>query len=451
MDIFVKVKVFLAWYLQNRSTSYSMNIFDETLKFMRNIVTPVKAIRSVDLINYRSQLDQNREHSLSVISAALKQWDKMGYPGIDKSALVYCSEAQFKIPQKGRRVLTMDPREGPFTDIELQAIHVAINKGLASKVILLRDFVMIKIYMHLGIRPIQLAALKVCDFQVQQASDDSHFYTLSVPRAKQNGVPRESFKERKITTDLGEAITCWIQEISEVHEKRAQPKHEKAVSVHELPLFPTWGDYPGHGMLHHSSSSVLINRLNYYINKIDVISERTGEKMKINAYRFRITLGTRAAEEGHGPMIIAELLDHTDTQQVGIYVKATSKILDRIDKATAFAMAPMAQAFMGLIISDEKDAERAKDLASHIGQPDLGNVGSCGSYNFCNALAPIACYTCRFFQPWADAPHEEFLEKLIDERDKLLDQTGDKRIASTNDRTILAVAEVAQTCQKMRG
>ena len=76
-------------------------------------------------------------------------------------------------------------------------------------------------------------------------------------------------------------------------------------------------------------------------------------------------------------------------------------------------------------------------------------MGSCGKHGFCGFLAPIACYTCVNFQPWLDGPHEAVLAFLIRERDRLAQQT-DLRIASINDRTILAVAEVVRQCEARR-
>lgn len=63
------------------------------------------------------------------------------------------------------------------------------------------------------------------------------------------------------------------------------------------------------------------------LEKLAVTSERTGERIHITSRRFRRTVGTRAAEEGHGELVIAELLDHSDTQSVGVYVQATPAIV----------------------------------------------------------------------------------------------------------------------------
>jgi hypothetical protein len=158
--------------------------------------------------------------------------------------------------------------------------------------------------------------------------------------------------------------------------------------------------------------------------------------------------------EGHGELVIAELLDHTDTQNVGIYIEARPEIVERIDRAIAFHMAPIAQAFAGTLIRDESEATRCDDPTSRICDPrfdpTMRPLANCGKHGFCGFAAPIACYTCVHFEPWLDGPHEAVLEFLLAERERLASR-GDMRIASINDRTILAVAQVVQLCKAQRG
>jgi hypothetical protein len=186
---------------------------------------------------------------------------------------------------------------------------------------------------------------------------------------------------------------------------------------------------------------------------LSVMSERTGLPLHVTATRFRRTMATRAAIEGHGELIIAELLDHTDTQNVGVYIEARPEIVERIDRAIAIHLAPMAQAFAGVILDDESQATRAGDPSSWVFDPKIDPsmmpMGSCGQHGFCGFLAPIACYTCVNFQPWLDGPHEAVLDSLIGERDRLAAK-NDLRVASVNDRTILAVAEVVRLCEARR-
>ena len=49
----------------------------------------------------------------------------------------------------------------------------------------------------------------------------------------------------------------------------------------------------------------------------------------------------------------------------------------------------------------------------------------------------------------ADGPHEEILDRLLADRQRIMEQ-GSARIASVNDRTILAVAEVVRLCAESR-
>ncbi len=71
----------------------------------------------------------------------------------------------------------------------------------------------------------------------------------------------------------------------------------------------------------HISAAEVTYILQFIAEEVNVKSERTGENLFINARRFRYTTGTRAAREGFGELVIAEPLDHQDTQNVGVYVK----------------------------------------------------------------------------------------------------------------------------------
>ena len=86
----------------------------------------------------------------------------------------------------------------------------------------------------------------------------------------------------------------------------------------------------------HIPAAKITNTLQYIIEKSDIRSERTGELLHINARRFRYTTGTRAAKEGFGELVIAELLDHTDTQNAGVYIKNIPEHVKKLDEAVGF-------------------------------------------------------------------------------------------------------------------
>ena len=181
------------------------------------------------------------------------------------------------------------------------------------------------------------------------------------------------------------------------------------------------------------------------VSCVDLYSERTGKPLNISSNRFRYTTGTRAAREGFGEMVIAGLLDHTDNQNAGVYIENIPEHVEKLDEAVGQQMSRYAQAFAGVLVDREKDANRGDDLSSRIKARGEG-IGTCGNYGFCGASVPVPCYTCVHFQPWLDGPHEKVYKELLSERQRLQEVTGDNLIAAVNDRCILAVADVIERC-----
>jgi hypothetical protein len=92
------------------------------------------------------------------------------------------------------------------------------------------------------------------------------------------------------------------------------------------------------------------------------------------------------------------LLNRSDDQNARVYTENVPEHVNAINEAIARQLAPLAQAFAGVLVDQEADAIRGKDRASRV-RADSGNgTGSCGHFGFCGALAPIACYTCKHFQ-----------------------------------------------------
>ncbi len=74
-------------------------------------------------------------------------------------------------------------------------------------------------------------------------------------------------------------------------------------------------------IFHYSASSLELHALRKFCIHQKAISERTGEIIHVTARRFHHTRGTNLGRKGVGATIIAELLDHTDTQNVKVYTK----------------------------------------------------------------------------------------------------------------------------------
>ena len=163
-----------------------------------------------------------------------------------------------------------------------------------------------------------------------------------------------------------------------------------------------------------------INRMmRRFVRAASLTSPRTNRPLVINARRFRFSIATHMAEEGASAFHIAEVLDHTDTQNVRVYVGTVSSIADPVAKATDAALGPLVNRFRGKIIDsirapvfeglpNQVIPAVAPDLA--IFHPNVGGIGICGrdvrKDGLCRLLPPLSCYLCPSFAALRDGPHE---------------------------------------------
>lgn len=443
----------LAFYAKHSSPSHVKNLMERVAHYVRGL-NGAQVFSVESIISYRASLDKTREWYLSTTRVFIKQWARLGYPGIPEETLALLDNLVIKGNEKGRAVQSMCPDEGPLTDIEMQGIAEATIHAFAQRELSLSHTCLVMALAMTGRRPGQISALKIKDL-IQRDNK----YWINFPRAKQRGMKwRSTFKRFAIVEDLWLLLNQQANDVEKLFCKMLELQSLSPEIRAELPLFPNI-----RGRISLSDIQTLLNSDQLHIPsyevytsvkdagvKIRVVSERTGAPVHLNPNRFRYTLGTNLAREGQGEYVIAEALDHSDTQNAGVYVRNIPEIAERINKALAAQMAPIAQAFRGVLVTSEIDARRGGDPSSRISNGGA-NVGSCGSYGFCGALAPIACYTCAYFQPWLDGPHEDVLEGLIGQRDRVAELTGDLKVASTNDRLILAVSDVIRRCQVAKG
>ncbi|HEY0938804.1 MAG TPA: site-specific integrase [Steroidobacter sp.] len=451
------LKYTLVWYAENASAPHVRNMFSRFLHLVGFLsvgrATAIEQVTNVDLLNYKGSLSPETAYYLGSLSGFLRKWHGLGVPGVTDDAVAVLEALRLKGNAKGVAVLTMDPRMGPFTDLEFEQIQSALNEAFAEGALSEEAYLLAWLFMALGQRSSQFAALKVCDV-TGVGVDGAVDYAIRVPRLKQrNAGPRLELKERPLIPQIGKPLLEYANRVRQRFESvLANPDDAPLfpVSVERAPRVHDWA--PGYE--YHQTGWNLGRNLKRTLELLEVYSERTGDLLHVSPIRFRRTFGTRAAQEGHGELVIAEMLDHTDTQNVGVYVAAVPEIAARIDRAIAMQLAPLAQAFKGVLIKTESEATRGNDPSSRIVDPRIDRsmqpMGSCGQHSFCSFNAPIACYTCQHFQPWVDGPHEAVLSHLLEKREQLL-ATTDQRMASVNDSTILAVAQVIHLCRQAQG
>ncbi|WP_018973893.1 site-specific integrase [Rudaea cellulosilytica] len=459
----ISARKILQMYATTYSAAHTANMadrFKHFALFSADISSPVSRIMSATIISYRATLDSASEHYLGALSGFLKKWHELRLEGIDEDVISLLSSWRLKGNQKGLAVQIACPNDGPLSDLEYEALQDHLLSKFESGAIDLDVFTLVTLFMATGRRPAQIGDLRVKDFIVATASDGLQEYVLNVPRRKQRGVAwRSEFKPVSISSEIGLAVHLLLEE----NRRRVDQAHPfiRDEVFRELPIFPDWGAL-NDGMtemntiafagteIFHRPTNELRSLTMKAIRALEITSERTGEFLTVYPTRLRRTLATRAAREGYGSLVIAELLDHSDDQNARVYTQNVPENVEAIDRAVAMQLAPLAQAFAGVLVENERDAVRGSDLASRVRTRRGECAGTCGHFGFCGALAPIACYTCRFFQPWLDGPHEEVLAQLIADRDRMREITNDPTIASINDRTIFAVAEVIRRCELRR-
>jgi integrase len=310
-----------------------------------------------------------------------------GIRGFDASLLRRLQAITAVGNAKGHHVRFRDAVRGPFSAEELLLIRRAILDGKGTDA----DRAGIMLHLELGHNALATIRLKNKDL-LRFETSAGVFYQLDVPRVKKRTAHRET-KRRPISKHLGDLLMS-------LREGGADD-----------PLFhwfsPTRAETDARSAMKRFSMAAAL------------VSPRTGKRLLISPRRFRFTIATHMAEEGASLFHIAEVLDHSDTQNVRVYVETASSIADQVAKATDSALEPLVKRFQGKI-ADSESAMGALIPASapHLGidNLDVGGIGVCGldapAEGPCRLLPPISCYLCPSFVALRDGPHESMLHSI---------------------------------------
>lgn len=445
------LKKTLIWYLSNRAPTTASTQFWRFFWLIRQIherneqtITEISpaTIEGIDIST------KAKESALQKCCPIIKAWITLRHPGMHPLTFEALQRLNLKQLPAGLSVATLDPTTGPLSDLEFESIQSELNEAYAKGLILTSTLLICHLLMGLGARPGQLAALKCMDI-IRPEHPDGDF-VLMLPSIKKKGAAhRDILKPRKLSRSLGSLLASYAEDTAASFVGILEdPK--------QAPLFPflneTNSPVNSPELEHHATPTAISDRVVDLITSLRVKSERTEGYIHATPVRFRRTFATRAAEEGFPMLVIAELMDHTDTRHVQTYAALTARVRAQFSKNIAMEMAPLAMAFAGKIITSESAASRpdadSRIIDLRIDKSGQG-FGSCGSYAHCGFARPMACYGgCYDFEPWLDGPHEQALEYMLAKRE-LLTKECDSRIASINDRAILGCAQVILRCREL--
>ena len=438
----------MRFFAENHSAWYCRLIHMLVRKFLE--ATEAKEFDLTPLRNYRASLDREHEYYLGYLRAFLLRWHDQGYPGVTDEAVEWLRRTRLRGNTKGRAVLSMDPDDGPFDDQELTDILQSAAQEYERRGVDLVTLALTMLLALTGRRPSQLRLLRVGDLMQSRTSEGQGIDIVRIPRAKQRGqAPRSEFKNFWVTPEVWLALTAQREAV--VERVQAQLGQLPGSIRAELPLFPDRKlldeirsiDGLRAGLVN-DALQVPTHQIRSGLGKIRVTSERTGRRVRITPRRFRYTLGTRAAREGHGAMVVAELLDHSDIQNASVYTRDHPNFRQRVDDAVGKQLAPVAAAFAGRVVDSEADARNGHKPAMRVGTRTV-KVGTCGSQGACHA-GVLPCYTCIHFQAWVDAPHEQMLAAMLEEQQSRREAGVSEVVTRATDASIRGARAVIAAC-----
>lgn len=106
----------LEFYARTAAPWHVMNIFYRFLHYCEQRQDS-EVLSVASLISYRSSLSKKREWYIGVLRGAIRQWSRLGYPGISDEVLSLLDKWVIKGNEKGFAVQSMCPEDGPLTDI----------------------------------------------------------------------------------------------------------------------------------------------------------------------------------------------------------------------------------------------------------------------------------------------------------------------------------------------
>jgi hypothetical protein len=391
-------------------------------------MTPALEFSVTRLINFKNS-NEGSEHKLSKVRPFLVLWFEWGIPGVSEDVITYLEELTLKGNIKGAAVRSRCPHSGPLTKLEQGALLDWASNAFNSKRLSLREFGFLLALMFTGRRDVQIRGLRACDL-VAREDGSGNDYVLRLPRAKQRGGGfRMEFRSMPIEEDLYLLLNTLAERVRESVESEVRGRLPEKLAQ-ELPIFvessrieeiadvsvlkDTLENRPDYFHLSRLSGVELMHQIGV---KNQAKSERTGDFIHITSRRFRYSKGTNLSNRGIIGSALAFALDHSDTQQVDVYVKNTAATAEYIDEIMAPVLAPLAQAFAGQLVDSERDALRADDPHSRVKNQKANGIGNCGTHAFC-ASGYRSCYTCTNFQPWRDAPHSEVRDEVLAERNR---------------------------------
>ncbi|RAR74672.1 phage integrase family protein [Pantoea ananatis] len=379
----------LAYFSAEYSAGYTKNINQIFSQWLGMV--DIKTIDANAVYQFNVSLGPEKNYKLNSIKKFLTKWKKLGYVGVENSALRMLIKIKIKTNLTGEAVKRRDPNSGPLTEEELKIILESITKLLEEDKIHLFIYCYIILLATTGRRPLQLTSLKAKDL-----IRTGEGWFLNIPKVKQRKDFRSEFSLESIDDCLYEKLTTLV----DVNQKHIEDSINQGIGhiKNELPIFmdskKSISIQSGQNLdtimatdFLHMKNSFISKELDKITTKFNIQSSRTHNPIRLNARRFRYTLGSRLAKEGASVEVIAKALDHKSINSSGIYVKNSPDNVHDIDMKLHSFFEPLSKIFQG------SDSTQNKKLFTEYVLNSFGFTDCKHEH--------VECFTCKNFRAWS--------------------------------------------------
>ena len=332
-----------------------------------------------------------------------------GFVGFDPDVATLMEFKNYGGMSVGQAVLRLDENGGPLTEGEAASLNKALWSELRAVVrgdltearLPLRVIVAALLMAVLGPNPANLRQLEEVDLRTPTRPGDP--FILMMPRAKKAGIPwRGAFKERVLTSELGNAVQLLIEE-----NKRLAPPGPTD-RLFGRPLFRRKKQderlegtaFAGAAFrVHDGFFRVALEQV---VEKLDV-KNRFGNPLALYPRRLRYTVAKRLVARGATPLQLMDILDHSSVSRVLIYYNSGLEMVPHLNKTLGPLAKSIALLFGGRHAS-----------TSVVLEPALRKLFRAQPRSV-DSVAPKRCLDCPKFQARDAAALRRLATKLRDD------------------------------------
>jgi Site-specific recombinase XerD len=329
---------------------------------------------------------------------------------------------------KGKDVIMELPNRGPLTLREQRLFRAAMTniQPHTLSLINLHGMTALKIGQVLGARDIQV--IKMQFKHIGMSEDGAPF--LLVPRAKQRGHKNNNKqKKRAITKQLFELLSSLKDRYTELLGQ---------VVDDEWPILCTL-----------TATGLPINKpLTSDLFQMRRLSFEAilGLDFKVTNRRLRKTFCTQLIAKGTPLTVVAELMDHTDLQQLEVYYRQTHHIAKKLNEVLKAQASEILDVFEGKVIAPQDASQLGQEIFAPTQDKKLHLIGSCSSKKLCSLNPPLSCYGCSSVELFEDADHKGVVEHYLEETKNVFGEKHAIEILQHDD--FLAAAKLVQMIER---